>query len=80
MHGKLKKNDIGQWCIVDDFGTRAVFSAGDQAEVFSVHREHWIRIHFTFNGREYVAVEPVSLYEGMPAREIDIPMPQGPPP
>ena len=71
MQGKLDKNELGRWEIVDDLGT-VLFevTSGDVIEVYSFHRQDWIKTRIEHNGRDYVAMVGVGLYIGQLARTV----------
>lgn len=74
MEGKLRKNEIGRWEVVDESGNRLELTSGDVVEVKVA--DHWIRTRIEsmssdkppFTAEYYAVVPGVKLYSGQPAR------------
>lgn len=72
MQGRLRKNLIGRWEIVNDLDERVEISSGDVIEVYRGERG-WVRTRIEHNGRDYVALVGGELSTGMLARESGVP-------
>lgn len=74
MQGKLKKNDIGRWEIVNELGDREELASGEVCELEIAG--HWIKTriesrsssHAPYEAEYYACVPGVNLYQGMLAR------------
>lgn len=77
MIGKLRKNDIGRWEIVNESGQRIELTSGDVCEVQIGEVWHRTRIESQatntppFTAQYYAVLPGIRLYEGMPARYGD---------
>lgn len=68
MIGKLDKDDLGRWVIVNRLGIRVEISCGQLIEVWSHTKKAWHLVTVIFDGRLYVAGDRTPMFIGQPAR------------